>query len=174
VVAIGFNYELRPTDPNQSLSFGITDIRIPTKIGNGVYDLVLFDKTLQQYVDVNQTIAADPNGDFKVVDFLASLTKAQDAEFGIIDPNLGLTQFGIRGIDPSAGLDPNDGNAFITGLEFVGTINGNLFITPLTLDTSTGVKALGTTRDPSLVPEPTTLALLGSGLLGLILRRRRN
>jgi len=86
-----------------------------------------------------------------------------------------LSEFSLRGIDPSAGLDPNNPNAFITGLMFDGTINGNLSITPLQLDTSTGENSLGAARDVNLAPEPGTFALLLSGgLLGLAMYRRRH
>jgi hypothetical protein len=168
IVAIGYNYELKPTDPNQPLTFGITDIRAVTKIGNGRYDLFLFDTLTGQYVNANQEIDADPNGSFDLVQFLEGLTSSQDAEFGITDPTRGLTEFSIRGIDPAAGLDPNDPNAFITGLRFLGPIDGNLFITPLAIDTTTNADPTEPTREVALlaVPEPNSGLPFGFGLLG--------
>jgi hypothetical protein len=178
ILAIGYNYELRPTDPAQDLTFGITDIRAVTKVGDGKYQLFLFDVGADQFVDVHQEIDADPNGDFNVVQFLQSLSPAQDAEFGVTDPSDGLTRFSLRGIDPSAGLDPNDPDAFITGLQFTGTIDGNLFITPLLIDTATGAPpdVAPEAREVQLaVSEPATLALMSGGLLLLgPVRRRAN
>jgi hypothetical protein len=174
IVAIGYNYELKPTNPNQPLTFGITDIRAVTKIGNGHYDLFLLDTFTGQYVDAKQEIDADPNGSFSLVHFLQGLTPNQDAEFGVTDPTRGLTQFSLRGIDPSAGVDPNDPNAFITGLMFLGPIDGNLFITPLVIDSATNLDPTFPTREVALlaVSEPNSGLLFGFGLLGAVFLMR--
>jgi hypothetical protein len=66
----------------------------------------------------------------------------------------GVDCFRVLGIDASAGLDPNDPTAFITGLTFMG--DGEF----------TG------TMDPLVTPEPTTLLLLGTTLAGLGLATR--
>jgi hypothetical protein len=168
VVAIGYNYELRPNDPASQLTFGITAIKIPTKIGDGKYELYLYNVITHAYVDVGQEIDADPTNSFDVVAYLQSLSAAEDALFGISDPEMGLSQFSIRGIDPLAGLDPNDPNAFITGLLFTGEINGNLFITPLALDTDTGALTDPLPREVSVVPEPHSLSIFSLGLLLLL------
>jgi hypothetical protein len=180
IVAIGYNYQLKPTDPSSPLTFGITAIKAPTKIGDGKYELYLYNVITGSYVDVGQEIDADPNNSFDVVAYLQSLNPAQDAEFGISDPEMGLNQFSIRGIDPSAGVDPNDPNAFITGLLFTGEINGNLFITPLTVDTDQGgdgvvAVADAPTREIEVVSEPHSLSVFVLGLLLMLfgIRHRR-
>ncbi len=65
-----------------------------------------------------------------------------------------MDRFRIAGIDPAAGLDPNNPQAFVTGLTFVGAGTVNLTMTPL----------IG----GSAVPEPSSLILSGTGLLGLL------
>ncbi len=84
------------------------------------------------------------------VDSDIDLTGGDQFFFG----GMGVDRFSIRGIEVSAGLDPNNVTAFITGLTFVsdGTFTGTM--TPLTVDTSA-------------VPEPATMLRLGSGLLVL-------
>jgi hypothetical protein len=75
-------------------------------------------------------------------------------------PTGGVSAFTVTGIDPADGLDPGDTTAFITGLTFVsdGTFTGTQ--TPIT-------------EEVAAAPEPSSIALLASGLLGWRLLRRR-
>jgi hypothetical protein len=184
-VAIGYDYQLKPTIADQPLTFGITNIMVTTKVGSGVYDLWLFDAITGQFIDssafstdgqaitITADPSADPNGAFNVVQFLLGLSPQEDQELGVSNPYLGLSQFSIRGIDPSAGLDPENPNAFITGLLFAGDINGNLFITPLAVDSNTGLPVDPPPREVSL-PEPTPIVLFATALaiFGLLHRRQ--
>jgi hypothetical protein len=184
-VAIGYDYQLKPSVTDQPLTFGITSIMVTTKVGSGIYDLWLFDAITGEYVDSSNfspngqpiMIAADPSanpsGAFDIVQFLLGLSPQEEQELGVSNPYLGLTQFSIRGIDPSAGLDPENPDAFITGLLFAGDINGNLFITPLAVDSNTGLAVDPASREVP-IPEPTPLALFGTALVMLGLIRRRH
>jgi hypothetical protein len=73
----------------------------------------------------------------------------------------GVSGFRVGGIEASAGLDPANTTAFITGLTFTadGSFTGTM--TPITI---------------TVVPEPATLALMTAGLLlvGAATRARRN
>lgn len=75
--------------------------------------------------------------------------------------SLGFNSFSIRGIDPSAALDPNDGTAFVTGLSFVSAGAVSMRQIPVTIDVN------GTS-----VPAPGTAILLAVGLLAVRLRSR--
>jgi hypothetical protein len=170
LVAVGYNYQLLPN----GTSVGVTDIRVSTKIGNGQYQLYL--QTINGiWIDV-AAIDANPNGitadDFDVVAFLETLDQQQDQEFGITDAADGLTEFSIRGIDPSADLDPTDPTAFISGLQFSDTFDGDVLITPLELDTSTGSDPTGASFLEA-IPEPPALPLFGLSLVLTFLTRRQ-
>jgi hypothetical protein len=175
-VAIGYDFQLLPSGLTGP-SVGVTDIRVSTKVGDGDYQLYLLD-TSGAWIDV-APIDANPDGiaadDFNVAAFLGALSLAEDQEFGITDPADGLSQFSIRGIDPDAGLDPTNPQSFIAGLQFAGPFTGNVLITPLVLDTATGIDPPDNADafEIAVVPEPPTLPIFAAGLLGLVLLRRR-
>jgi len=101
-------------------------------IGDGLFDLFLFNGT--NWV------------------FNSILSQGTAFDFGLT----GVDRFRILGIEPGAGLDPNDPQAFVTGLTFVsGFTNVNMNMVPITQNTD------------AVIPEPSTVLLLGSGLLGL-------
>jgi hypothetical protein len=93
-------------------------------IGDGHFDLLLWNGT--EYVMTAELEAGE------VYDFGAG----------------GVRGFRVTGIEASAGLDPSDPTAFVTGLTFTGT--GDVSMT-----------------QTALVPEPSTYALMLVGLLGV-------
>jgi len=76
----------------------------------------------------------------------------------------GVGRFRVLGIDETALLDPSDPAAFVTGLTFSTGGRLDLSMIPVTFDTD---------AQSGTVPEPMTLSLLGAGLTGLGLMRRR-
>lgn len=134
IVAIGYDYHIGATDPL------IKSAVLPAGIGDGLYDIWL------------------KNGN-DWVQFMTNVQGGNTIDFG---PN-GIETFRVTGIEPGAGLDPEDTTAFITGLKFAesGRFTGTM--TPLTLYVP-----------DAAVPEPGMLWLIGIGAIGLgVLRGRR-
>ncbi len=82
--------------------------------------------------------------------------------------NGGVSAFSVRGIEASAGLNPLDTTAFVTGLTFDCTAACTIDMTqtPVTFDTG-----VGPNPNPNAVPLPSTLVLLALG--GLAMMRKR-
>ena len=76
----------------------------------------------------------------------------------------GVSQFGVRDIDIDAALDPNDTEAFVTGLTFAGSGQVSMIQSPVTLFVP---------DQQADLPEPGGLLLLGAGIASLVLVRRR-
>jgi hypothetical protein len=76
-------------------------------------------------------------------------------------PGAGVSQFSVRGIEASAGLDPNDVTAFITGLTWVGLGEFTGTMTPVLLFVP-----------EAAVPLPGGLVLVSVGLGALAVTRR--
>lgn len=110
----------------------IASVLLPENLGDGMYDIYLWDSL--QYV------------------FLTSITGGTEYSFG---PD-GVSRFRVAGIEADAGLDPNNPNAFVTGLTFAGSGTVNLTQTPIV----------------SQVPLPAAALFMFSGLLGIGVTKR--
>ncbi|MCC5636154.1 PEP-CTERM sorting domain-containing protein [Nostoc sp. CHAB 5844] len=118
-VAIGYDY-IVDSGPN------IASVLLPTGIGDNLYDLFTFDSTANDFIDSGIDITGGSTYNF--------------------DPD-GVDRFRILGIEPSAGLNPNDTTAFVTGLTFTSTGQVQLRQVPIS-------------QNNAPVPEPATI--LGS------------
>lgn len=130
-VAIGYDYAIGVGDPN----FATLDL--PDNIGDGLYEIFGYDAGGGLVL-----LADDWNG-------------ANVFNFG----SGGVGAFRVMGIETSAGLDPANTTAFVTGLTFTGSGQFTGTQTPITVAVA--------------VPEPPALALMGLALAGLGLTRRR-
>jgi PEP-CTERM motif len=132
-VATGYNYTTGAGNPN------FASVLLPTGIGDNMFNLFLWNGSDYVYSGID-------------------LTGGTQYFFG----GGGVSRFSIRGIEASAGLDPNNVSAFITGLTFVGAGDFTGTMTPLTVEVSS-------------VPEPGTWAMLSLslGAMGLVARRKK-
>ena len=124
-VAVGYDYETGAGDPN------FLSVDLPDTIGDGLYDIFGWDSANQLVL-----LAHDWNG-ANVFNFGAG----------------GLSRFRVAGIETSAGLNPGNTTAFITGLTFAGNGTFTGTQTPITVNVA--------------LPEPATPALVMLALLGL-------
>jgi hypothetical protein len=100
-VAIGYDYAIGTGNPN------FASVTLPTGIGDNMFDLYLFNGTdffIKTHLAGGNTFTFDPGG---------------------------VDRFRILGIEPSAGLDPQNPTAFITGLTFVGSGEFTGTMTPI-------------------------------------------
>lgn len=123
--AIGYDY-IVDSGPN------FQSVELPTNVGDGVYDLWLFDTNLQEFTDTGTDIFGGQAYDFA---------------------SGGVDSFRIMGIEIDAMLDPDDPNAFVTGLTFTNSGPMSMRQVPITAS----------------VPEPGILLLFGLGFSGLLL-----
>lgn len=102
-------------------------------VGDGLFDLYLWDGTDWMF---SQAVQA-----------------GELVQFG----GTGVSEFRILGIETSAGLDPTDGTAFVTGLRFVSTGNFTGTMTPVVAE----------------IPEPGTLLLSLGAMAAMLVRGSR-
>ena len=121
---------------------------LPAGFGDDLYQVSWWDAVNGVYVLLDSGHDAGQWAAGEIINFLT-----------LVDP-AGITQFKVEGIELSAALDPNDPTAFATGVSFTsgGTFDVNM--TPIV-------------ESVPPVPEPALVVLLGAGLLGLGIGRRR-
>ena len=109
VVAIGYDYIVW-SGPN------ITSVTLPTGYGDDVFDLFMWNGS--GWYDTN-------------TDLYGGFTHTFSEEFGV-------DRLSIRGIEAYEELDPNDSNAFVTGLNFTNNNNVLMTMTPVTVNYTGG------------------------------------
>jgi len=155
-------------DPNPNDAFGAPyqfDIRITDQQVRFIDPLLAigYDYAIGAR-DPNFASVIFPNvGDGLFELIFGSTTQTVAAGVQFFFPAGGVSQFSVRGIETSAGLDPGDVTAFITGLTWVGLGEFTGTMTPLVQFVSS-----------SAVPLPGSLVLLGVGFVALAWATRRS
>jgi hypothetical protein len=106
VIAVGYDYFI---DKGPK----VTEIELPEGIGDNLYELWLFDNGANDFVNTGVTIVGGE-------------------PYTLAEP---VDKFSIRGIEVSAGLDPEDELAFPTGLKFVDSGEVEMRMISITVDT---------------------------------------
>ena len=109
VVAIGYDYVVL-SGPN------ITSVTLPTGYGDDVYNLYMWNGS--GWYETNIVIEGGETYNF------TENWSTQSA----------VDRFSIRGIEASEEVDPNDANAFVTGLNFANTNEVMMTMTPVTVN----------------------------------------
>lgn len=136
LVAIGYDYLV-----DSGANFA--SVQLPT-VGDGLYDLWLWDDTFGSWADANVDLIGG-----KMYDFGSG----------------GVDAFRILGIEAGLGLSPYDAGAFVTGLWFTSPGMVSMRQIPVVLDTDDFLM---------VVPLPGALGLFAIGLLGVVVMRRRD
>lgn len=121
---------------------------LPSGFGDDLYQVSWWDAVNGVYVLLDSGHDAGQWAAGEIINFLT-----------LVDP-AGITQFKVEGIELSAAVDPSDPNAFATGVSFTNGGSFDVNMTPII-------------ESVPPVPEPTLVVLLGAGLLGLGIGRRR-
>ncbi|MBF2057618.1 MAG: hypothetical protein IGQ45_10465 [Cyanobacterium sp. T60_A2020_053] len=132
IIAIGYDYIVN-SGPNFS------QVQVPMEVAgdDGVYDILL----------------PDGNGNLVETDFAIQPNQIFDfTQNGFPD---GVASFGIRGIDENALLDPEDANAFVTGLQFTASGLVDFNQNPVTIEFNIPPSALNLTNTVTTLAENT-------------------
>ncbi len=105
VVATGYDYEIK-SGPS------VTHLELPKGIGDNKYNLLSYDEQADQFVDSGVVISGG-------------------IQYAFDKP---VRKFAVRGIETSAGLNPDDDLAFPSGLRFTTLGNAELRMTPVSME----------------------------------------
>ncbi len=159
---------------------------LPDDIVNGAFLFTNITPPANQFIWIDPLVAVGYEykitaGDNAIIQAIFPLIAGDTDGYDIFDLNNNLLMSGVHGgdtfdfgangvsgfvlkdIEPGAGLDPANPNAFVTGLKFLNTNPISLSQTPLAADIGGGGN----------VPEPASALLLLGGLAALTARRRR-
>lgn len=134
LVAVGYDYQIGAGNPN------FLSVELPVGVGDALYDIWGHDAS------GNLVLLAE------------NWMGGQTFDFG----GNGRDWFRVTDIETSAGLDPANTTAFVTGLTFTGSGEFTGTQTPITVDVPSSQS----------VPEPQSLVLILAGMAGIAIVRR--